>query len=110
MDIGADEVKKYYDAHTEEFNRPEEVQLSDIFLSTENKTPEEIAAIQKQAGALRDRIIAGEDFADFRESAIPQGQTAHSNAATSACIRQLRRAWLRQNSRTPYLSLEEGSR
>src|ERR1700722_14842342 len=62
MDIGTDEVKKYYDAHTSEFNRPEEVQLSEIFLTTEKKTPEEIAAIQKQAGALRDRIIAGEDF------------------------------------------------
>ena len=27
MDIGSDEVKKYYDAHTEEFNRPEQVRL-----------------------------------------------------------------------------------
>jgi peptidyl-prolyl cis-trans isomerase SurA len=77
MDIGADEVKKYYDAHTEEFNRPEEVQLSDIFLSTENKTPEEIAAIQKQAGALRDRIIAGEDFATLAKR-YSEGPTAQN--------------------------------
>lgn len=77
MDIGTDEVKKYYDAHTEEFNRPEEVQLSEIFLTTEGKTPEEIAAIQKQAGALRDRVIAGEDFATLAKR-YSQGQTAQN--------------------------------
>jgi peptidyl-prolyl cis-trans isomerase SurA len=77
MDIGTDEVKKYYDAHTSEFNRPEEVQLSEIFLTTEKKTPEEIAAIQKQAGALRDRIIAGEDFATLAKR-YSQGQTAQN--------------------------------
>jgi len=77
MDIGADEVKKYYDAHTSEFNRPEEVQLSEIFLTTENKTPEEITAIQKQAGALRDRIIAGEDFSTLAKR-YSQGQTAQN--------------------------------
>ncbi len=77
MDIGTDEVKKYYDAHTSEFNRPEEVQLSEIFLTTEGKTPEEIAAIQKQAGALRDRIIAGEDFATLAKR-YSQGQTAQN--------------------------------
>jgi peptidyl-prolyl cis-trans isomerase SurA len=77
MDIGSDEVKKYYDAHTEEFNRPEEVQLSESFLTTEKKTPEEIAAIQKQAGALRDRIIAGEDFATLAKR-YSQGQTAQN--------------------------------
>jgi peptidyl-prolyl cis-trans isomerase SurA len=75
MDIGSDEVKKYYDAHTEEFNRPEQVQLSDIFLSTEKKTPEEITAIEKQANALRDRIVAGEDFAALAKR-YSQGPTA----------------------------------
>lgn len=77
MDIGADEVKKYYDAHMDEFNRPEEVQLSDIFLSTEGKTPEEIAAIQKQAEALRARILAGEDFATLSKR-YSEGPTAQN--------------------------------
>jgi parvulin-like peptidyl-prolyl isomerase len=77
MDIGSDEVKKYYDAHTEEFNRPEQVQLADIFLSTEKKTPEEIAAIEKQANSLRDRIVAGEDFATLAKR-YSEGPTAQN--------------------------------
>src|SRR5580700_748340 len=35
INIGNDEVKKYYDAHQNEFTRPEQVVLSEIFLSTE---------------------------------------------------------------------------
>jgi peptidyl-prolyl cis-trans isomerase SurA len=77
MDIGADEVKKYYDAHTEEFNRPEQVQLADIFLSTEKKTPEEITAIEKQANTLRDRIVAGEDFGTMAKR-YSEGPTAQN--------------------------------
>ena len=77
MDIGAEEVKKYYDAHTEEFNRPEQVELADIFLSTEKKTPEEITAIEKQANSLRDRIVAGEDFATLAKR-YSQGPTAQN--------------------------------
>ena len=40
INIGKDEVKKYYDEHQQEFVRPELVALSEIFLSTEGKTPE----------------------------------------------------------------------
>ncbi len=61
--IGTDEVQKYYDAHKDEFVRPEEVDLSEIFLSTKGKTATEVAAIQQQADALVKRLKAGEDFA-----------------------------------------------
>ena len=44
----SDEVKKYYDAHKQDFNRPEQVALAEIFLSTEGKSPEEIAAVQNE--------------------------------------------------------------
>jgi len=77
MDIGNDEVKKYYDAHTDEFNRPEQVELADIFLSTDKKTPEEIAAIEKQANALRDRVLAGEDFGTLAKR-YSEGPTAQN--------------------------------
>jgi peptidyl-prolyl cis-trans isomerase SurA len=63
VDIGNEEVRKYYDAHKNEFVRPEEVDLSEIFLKTEGKTPEQIAAIKKQADDLHTRIVNGEDFA-----------------------------------------------
>lgn len=77
MDIGTDEVQKYYDAHKDEFVRPEQVQLADIYLSTENKTPEQIAAIEKQANALRDRVLAGEDFATLAKR-YSEGPTAQN--------------------------------
>ncbi|MGH9740147.1 MAG: peptidylprolyl isomerase [Candidatus Acidiferrales bacterium] len=63
VSIGNDEVRKYYDAHKSEFVRPEEVDLSEIFLKTQGKTPEQIAAVKKQAEELRTRIVNGEDFA-----------------------------------------------
>ncbi|MGA9885706.1 MAG: peptidylprolyl isomerase [Candidatus Acidiferrales bacterium] len=63
VNIGNDEVRKYYDAHKSEFVRPEEVDLSEIFLKTEGKTPEQTAAVKKQADELHTRIVNGEDFA-----------------------------------------------
>jgi peptidyl-prolyl cis-trans isomerase SurA len=62
MDIGNDEVKKYYEAHKQDFVRPEEVDLAEIFLSTEGKSPEEIAAVRTRAEDLRKRLVNGEDF------------------------------------------------
>lgn len=62
VDIGNDEVRKYYDQHKNQFVRPEEVDLSEIFLKTDGKTPDQIAAIKKQANDLYTRIQNGEDF------------------------------------------------
>ncbi len=63
VDIPNQEVQKYYNAHKNEFVRPEEVDLSEIFLKTEGKTAEQIAAVKKQADSLYTRIQNGEDFA-----------------------------------------------
>lgn len=60
--ISNDEIQKYYEAHKSEFVKPEEVDISGIFLSTENKSPQEVAAIKEKAQALEKRIKAGEDF------------------------------------------------
>lgn len=62
VDIGNEEVQKYYNAHKNEFIRPEEVDLAEIFLKTDGKTPDQIAAIKKQADDLHTRIVNGEDF------------------------------------------------
>jgi peptidyl-prolyl cis-trans isomerase SurA len=76
MDIGPDEVKKYYDTHKQDFNRPEQVDLAEIFLSTEGKTPEEIAAIKTKADDLHKRIVNGDDFAELAKR--------HSEGSTAA--------------------------
>ncbi|MGB7024034.1 MAG: peptidylprolyl isomerase [Candidatus Acidiferrales bacterium] len=63
--IGSDEVQKYYDAHKNEFVKPEEVDLSVIFFSTENKTPQEVAAIRQKADGVLKRLKNGDDFGEM---------------------------------------------
>ncbi|MGH9727756.1 MAG: peptidylprolyl isomerase [Candidatus Acidiferrales bacterium] len=61
--IGSGEVQKYYDAHKNEFVKPEGVDLSVIFFSTENKTPQQVALIQQKAEGVLKRLKSGDDFA-----------------------------------------------
>lgn len=77
VDIGHDDVKKFYDEHQQEFVKPESVLLADIFLSTDGKTPEEVAAIQKKANDLAARMKKGEDFAELAKR-NSEGPTAKS--------------------------------
>ncbi len=78
MNIGSDEVKAYYEAHKEEFNRPEQVSLAELFLSTDGKTPEEISAVRTRADDLHNRLVKGEDF-DQLVKRYSEGSTAQQN-------------------------------
>jgi peptidyl-prolyl cis-trans isomerase SurA len=78
MNIGSDEVKAYYEAHKEEFNRPEQVSLAELFLSTDGKTPEEISAVRTRAEDLHNRLVKGEDF-DQLVKRYSEGSTAQQN-------------------------------
>jgi peptidyl-prolyl cis-trans isomerase SurA len=73
--IGHEEVQKYYDAHKSEFVRPEEVDLSVIFLSTENKNPTQVLEIKQKAENLVKRLRAGEDFGALAKR-FSEGSTA----------------------------------
>jgi peptidyl-prolyl cis-trans isomerase SurA len=73
--IGSDEVKKYYDEHPQEFTRPEQVILQEIFLSTEKKTPEEMAVVERKIEEFRSRILKGEDFGEIAKR-YSEGSTA----------------------------------
>ena len=75
INIGNDEVKKYYDEHPQEFTRPEQVELAEIFLSTEGKSPEEIAAVQRKAEDLRNRVVKGDEFSEIAKR-YSEGSTA----------------------------------
>jgi peptidyl-prolyl cis-trans isomerase SurA len=75
INIGSEEVKKYYDEHPQEFTRPEQVELAEIFLSTEGKSPEEIAAVQKKAEDLRNRVVKGDEFSEIAKR-YSEGSTA----------------------------------
>jgi len=73
--IGKDEVKKYYDEHQKEFIRPELVVLSEIFLSTEGRTPEEMAVVQRKMEDYRNRVLKGEEFTELAKR-YSEGSTA----------------------------------
>ena len=75
MDISSDTVQQYYNAHKNEFVMPEQVVLSEIFLSTEGRTPEEIESIRKKAEDLHGRLVRGEDFSQLAQR-YSEGQTA----------------------------------
>lgn len=65
INIPEQELKKYYDEHPDEFMREEQVFLSQILISTEGKTPEQVTAAQKKATDLVARARKGEKFSDL---------------------------------------------
>jgi peptidyl-prolyl cis-trans isomerase SurA len=75
INIPSDEVKKYYAEHQKDFVRPEQVVLAEIFLSTEGKSPEEMASVEKKAEDLRNRVVKGEDFNEIAKH-FSEGSTA----------------------------------
>jgi len=103
MDIGSDEVKKYYEAHKQEFNRPEQVELAEIFLSTEGKSPEETAAVRTRADDLRNRIVKGEDF-----SAIAKRYSEGSTAQQNGELGQFERGQLSKQLEDAVFGMEKG--
>lgn len=65
MSVPEADLKKYYDEHQKEFVREEQIFLSQIMISTEGKTPEQVAAAQKKAADLVARAKKGEKFSDL---------------------------------------------
>jgi len=63
--ISKDEVTKYYNEHTKDFIRPEEVALREIEVSTEGKKDDELPDLKKKAETALKRIKDGEDFGEI---------------------------------------------
>jgi peptidyl-prolyl cis-trans isomerase SurA len=80
VDITREEVKQYYDAHPEEFTLPERVVLSEISLSTDGKTPEEMAAVRNKVEGLRTSVLNGDDFNQVARL-YSQGSTAKDDGS-----------------------------
>ena len=65
INIGKDEVAKYYEEHKKEFVRPEQVALREIEVSTEGKKDEELPELKKKAETALKRVKDGEDFGEI---------------------------------------------
>jgi hypothetical protein len=59
------DIEAYYKEHADEFIRSDGVRLSEILISTQGKTPEEIPGIRKKAEELLVRVKRGEPFAEL---------------------------------------------
>jgi parvulin-like peptidyl-prolyl isomerase len=72
-----DEIRRYYDAHAQDFNRPAGVFVREITILTRNREPEQIERQRKKAEAALAAVKNGSDFAavaaNFSESLTAPG-------------------------------------
>jgi peptidyl-prolyl cis-trans isomerase SurA len=59
------DLQKYYDDHKTDFVRKEQVFLSQILISTEGKTAEQVATAEQKANDISARAKKGEKFSDL---------------------------------------------
>src|SRR6266446_1265877 len=65
INIGREEIAKYYEDHKKGFVRPEQVALREIEVSTEGKKDEELPELKKKAETALKRVKDGEDFGEI---------------------------------------------
>ncbi len=75
LQISTDEISKYYEAHKQEFDRPEEVRIREILISSEGKDPSEIPALEKKSQEVLQKARSGEKFDELA--------TKHSDGSTA---------------------------
>jgi len=69
------EIQKYYDEHVQQFVRPEQVYVREMFVNTEGKSDAEKTALQAKAEGLLARVKSGEDFGELAKR-FSDGSTA----------------------------------
>ncbi len=78
VNIPETDMRKYYDEHKSDFVRKEQVFLSQILISTEGKTPEQVAAAEKKAKDITARARKGEKFTDLVRDNSDDPETARN--------------------------------
>lgn len=64
IQVAPSEIEQYYKTHQQEFQRPEQVRLSEILVPTPNPDDAtQVADAQKKADAIESRLKGGADFA-----------------------------------------------
>ncbi len=64
IQIAPSEIQAYYNAHRQEFERPEEVKLSEILVATPNPDDAtQVSEAEKKADGIESRLKSGADFA-----------------------------------------------
>ena len=77
IDVAPSEIRDYYNAHLQDFQRPEQVKLSEILVATPNPDDAtQVADAEKKADDVEARLKTGADFATVAK--------ADSNGPTAA--------------------------
>jgi peptidyl-prolyl cis-trans isomerase SurA len=75
IQVSREEIEKYYTEHTQEFNRPENVVVSEFFLSTDKKPESDIPQIEAKINAYLVRIRREGNFEELAKR-YSEGSTA----------------------------------
>src|SRR5215467_1626866 len=78
VNVPEGDMHKYYDEHKNDFVRQEQVFLSQILLSTEGKSPEQITNLEKKAKELTARARKGEKFSELVRENSDDQETARN--------------------------------
>ena len=73
--VTQEEIKKYYDAHIKDFDRPAGIRVREISVYTENRGPDEIESQRKKAEEALAAVKKGDNFAEVA-SKYSESQTA----------------------------------
>ncbi len=69
LNLSQTDVQKYYDAHKSDFDKPEQVKLSEILVPTANPDDAaQVEAAQKKADDLETKLKSGSDFAQLAKT------------------------------------------
>jgi peptidyl-prolyl cis-trans isomerase SurA len=75
INVGKEEIAKYYQDHKKEYVRPEQVALREIVVSTERKKDSELPDLKKKAETALKRVKDGEEFGEIAKR-FSDGSTA----------------------------------
>jgi peptidyl-prolyl cis-trans isomerase SurA len=75
VQISTEEITKYYEAHKQDFDRPEEVRIREILITTEGKKDLDMGALQKKAQEVLQKAKTGDKFEEL-VSKYSDGPTA----------------------------------
>jgi len=89
VNIPEGDLHKYYDDHKNEFVRQEQVFLSQILISTEGKTPEQITNLEKKAKDITTRARKGEKFSELVRENSDDPETSRTGGQLSPMGRGL---------------------
>lgn len=75
-----EEAREHFEAHKDEYSKPERVLAQHILITPKDKSEEAAKAAREELLAIRERVIAGADFGDeaTAHSACPSGKNGGS--------------------------------